>query len=80
MNNYEPKAEKRKHVQRNQKKDELSQPEASSLDDSQPGFGDQSKLGFLWLEERWIHGVSFWEKGKDRKYFGTMVSMAAGVL
>lgn len=63
MNNYEPEAEKRKHVQNNPKKDELSQPKAVSLHDSLPGFGDHSKLGFLCLKERWIHGrEGRWEK------------------
>lgn len=52
MNNSEPKAEKGKLVQHNQKNYELSQPKVSSLDDSQPGFGHQSKLSFLWLEQR----------------------------
>lgn len=44
---HEPKAEKRRCVQRNQTAYASSQPGASSLDDFQPGFGDQSTL--LWL-------------------------------
>lgn len=67
MNKYEPKGERRKRVQHNQKNYERSQPEASSLDDSQPGFGDQSKLGFSWLEERWIHGDFSWEKEDGKR-------------
>jgi len=47
MNKYEPKAEKRRCVQHNQTAYESSQPRVSSLDDSQPGFGDQSTLGFF---------------------------------
>lgn len=47
MNKYEPKAEKRRCVQHNQTAYESSQPGASSLDDFQPGFGDQSMLGFF---------------------------------
>lgn len=68
MNKYEPKAENRRCVQHNQTAYESSQPGASPLDDFQPGFGDQSTMFFLflWLEERWILGVSSssWRAGE----------------
>lgn len=83
MKKEEPKAGKRRCVQCNQTSYESSQPVLLSLDDSPPGFGDQSTLFLCGCRK--IGSLEFpfpageGEK-EDGKHSRTMVAIAAEVL